>query len=213
MLAVAMPSCALCGAVGEELCERCLEKLRSTKCPFCGEPLEGLELVDGLLKHRCGARFHPLLLSRALEEGFEAVLREMCDEYGCDGELEECCATCARAREFVELGVSKIRPILEPVLKDAGMEVEYGWKTCLIRDGGGLVAVLIDQHNPAYLSEGPSTMVVEGPDKATIIGADPTERQVGLLGEVEEALRRHGYVDVMKVFVELPEETGTVEAP
>ena len=164
-----MAGCRLCGAaVEEELCDECLKKLRSAKCPFCGEPL---------------------------------------------GDLEECCATCTKAREFVELGASKIRPILEPVLKDSGMQVEYGWKTCLIRDGGGLVAVLIDQHNPAYLSEGPSTLTVEGPDKATIIGADPTERQVELLSDVEEALKKHGYVDVMKVFVELPSEMGTVEAP
>jgi len=169
--------------------------------------------VEGLLSHGCGARFHPAFLQRALDEGLEGVLKQVCDEYDCNGDLEECLATCSRAREFVELGTSKIRPILEPVLKDKGMYVEYGWKTCLIRDGRGIMAVLIDQHNPSYLSEGPSTVIAEGPDKATIIGAELTERQVALLGDVEGVLREHGYVDVMKVFIELPDEMGTVEVP
>jgi hypothetical protein len=206
--------CQLCGAEAEgELCSKCLERLHSTSCPFCGEPLRGLRLHEGLLKHPCGARFHPTLLSRALKEGFRGVLREVCDEYRCEGDLEECCSTCDRVREFIEVGVSKIKPILEPALRDAGVEVEYGWKTCLIRDGGGMMAVLIDQHNPTYLSEGASTIAAEGPGKATIIGAGLTERQVKLIGAVEEALRRNGYVDIMKAVVELPEEMGTVEAP
>ncbi|RLF11185.1 MAG: hypothetical protein DRJ98_04150 [Thermoprotei archaeon] len=209
-----MVGCKLCGKeVEEDLCEECLEKLSSTKCIFCGEPLIDLEVEEGFFRHKCGMRFSIEFLGLALELGLEEALKLVCDEYDCDGELEECASTCERLREFVASSPSKIRPILEPVLKDSGMYVEYGWKTCLVKDDGGLLVVLIDQHNPAYLSEGPSSIVVEGPDKATIIGSKPTERQVELLGPLEEALKQHGYVDLLKVFVELPGEMGTVEAP
>ncbi|MEM4700038.1 MAG: hypothetical protein QXT74_03715 [Candidatus Nezhaarchaeales archaeon] len=210
-----MVECRACGveAGAGPFCSKCLQKLESVKCPLCGEPLARFETVEPRLRHKCGVHFHPLSLQVIMDGGFMEALKAVCSEYDCEPPSEDCYATCPRAREFIELGTSKIRPILEPVLKNSNMSTEYGWKTCLVRDGSGLLAILIDQHNPSYLSDGPSTPAAEGPDKATIIGADPTERQLSLLKDVEEALRRHGYTDIMKVFLELPGEMGTETSP
>lgn len=210
-----MDKCKLCGAGAEAgpLCEGCLQKLQLASCPLCGEALVHLEPVGLLFRHKCGTYFHPSSLQAVVDGSFRETLKVVCDEYGCEPPSEDCYATCPRAREFIELGTSKIRPILEPVLKGANVSVEYGWKTCLVRDGDGLLAVLIDQHNPSYLSDGPSTPAAEGPDKATIIGVEPTERQLSLIKDVEEALKRHGYVDIMKVFLEPSVEMGTETSP
>ncbi|MCX8204836.1 MAG: hypothetical protein N3H31_04215 [Candidatus Nezhaarchaeota archaeon] len=211
-----MTRCKVCGVDVEErrvFCSKCLERLELINCPFCGEALIHLDVGEALLRHKCGAYFHPSALQVAMDGSLKEALKAVCGEYGCEGAFEDCYATCPRVREFIELGTSKIKPILEPVLKNARVSAEYGWKTCLIRDGNGLLAVLIDQHNPSYLSEGPSTPAVEGLDKATIIGAELTERQLSLLKGVEEALRSHGYTDIMKVFLELPGETGTEVSP
>ncbi|PCN50627.1 hypothetical protein B6U99_03500 [Candidatus Geothermarchaeota archaeon ex4572_27] len=207
-----MAGCAACGAPCEgALCESCLSRIRSMRCAVCGERLEDFVVEGGVLRHVCGMEYPLAFLARASSLDLEEELSRVCDEYGCE-ELEECALGCSRLREFMEGGPSKIRPILEPVLRGSGLEVEYGWKVCVAKDGGGVLAVLIDQHNPAYLSEGPSTASVEGPDKATIIGSKLTERQVALLGPIEEALRSHGYTDLLKVFIE-EEVVGTTEAP
>ncbi|RLF14517.1 MAG: hypothetical protein DRJ97_06100 [Thermoprotei archaeon] len=206
-----MPSCLVCGReVEEDLCEECLSKVKSLRCAVCGEPLEEFEIVEGRLRHSCGMEYPLTFLARALHLDLEDELRRLCGEYDCEGEFEDCALTCPRLKEYMELGPSKIRPILEPVLRGSGLDVEYGWKTCLVKDGDGLLLVLIDQHNPTYLSEGLSTATAEGPDKATIIGSKLTERQAKLLKPVEEALREHGYTDLLKVFVE---DTGTTAAP